>query len=987
MTTNKQEDFNSIYHRLRNGDNDQPDEARISIFESLAERIILDLRPASVLVTGCGRGYLVRAMRAHGVDAWGIDISENSIRKALPESQPYCQVWSIFEPLPHSRYDLIICIDTIEHFPPEEAIRAVGNLCSHSEDILLSCIPTDFGDSTIVNAQPPVYWAALFNRFGFIHDIDFDASFITPWAIRFLKGQPLLEDRVAAYEYRIWQLSQEVELRRDLSVEYKNELAKREMDLEYWRLAPKRLQFELDEIRKSTSWQIMTRLQRLRERMIPIGSRREAGMRTAFRGIRVFRREGIIGFPVLVFQKLKGVLELKTSKLWHKFKLRLSTSTNTGAVFEIDSVVGRPRLEPHHPNVDIIICVHNALDDVQRCLVSLLEYTTQPYHLILVDDGSDKLTAQYLQDYANPHQALLIRSEEATGYPYAANRGMRLSSAEFLVLLNSDTILTPEWLDRLVACIQSDQRLGMVGPLSNTASWQSVPTIEENGDWASNPLPDGLSPTRMAQLIASRSAKLYVEMPFLNGFCLMIRRKLLDEVGLFDEENFGQAYGEEDDLVLRARKLGWKMALADDVYIYHAQSKSYSSDKRHELSEHALKILRDKHGERIISQGVSFCQQDPVLEGIRARAQVAYDRDQCLQKGKQYFGKRLLFILPINSPGGGTNVISTESLAMQQMGVKSFFFNLEANRQGFEKAYPDLSQATIYGEIADLELASQNYDAIIATFNSTVAWLKPLELKLSHPKLGYYVQGFEPWIYSQGSQGYKTALDSYTLIDDMILFTKTEWTRQQVRESVGRDSIVIGASVDIDLYCPRPRNSPSWPDGPLRIAAMVRPESPYREPNKTMQLLFNTARKYKGEVEIILFGTTYENPAFQQLPHDFPWKLYGVLKPEQVANLLSQADIFIDYSSHQAMGLTAMEAMACGCAVIVPQFGGVSSYAIHERNCLIVDTSTFENIWLGLQHLIDDEKLRKHLQRNAIHDICSYFPEQSALNILTSLFQ
>src|SRR4030042_1963565 len=280
----------------------------------------------------------------------------------------------------------------------------------------------------------------------------------------------------------------------------------------------------------------------------------------------------------------------------------------------------------------------------------------------------------------------------------------------------------------------------MVGPLSNTASWQSVPKIEDNGDWASNLLPDGISPARMAQLIASNSARHYMEMPLLNGFCLMIRRKLLDEIGLFDEENFGQGYGEEDDLVLRARKQGWKMALADDVYIYHAQSKSYSSDKRHALSERSGKILREKHGDSIISQSVRFCQQDLVLEGIRARAQVSIDRENYLNSGRQFKGKQILIILPVNTPGGGANVIRSESIALNKMGGSVTFFNLEANREGFVRSYPYFPFPTIFGKIEDLVTIALNFDAVVATFNLSVSWLEPLQSKDHHPIFGYYVQ-------------------------------------------------------------------------------------------------------------------------------------------------------------------------------------------------------------------------------------------------------
>ena len=76
-------------------------------------------------------------------------------------------------------------------------------------------------------------------------------------------------------------------------------------------------------------------------------------------------------------------------------------------------------------------------------------------------------------------------------------------------------------------------------------------------------------------------------MPFLNGFCLLIRRAVLEGVGLFDEANFGEGYGEENDYCLRARNAGWTLALADDTYIYHAQSRSYNPERRKNLSDRA----------------------------------------------------------------------------------------------------------------------------------------------------------------------------------------------------------------------------------------------------------------------------------------------------------------------------------------------------------------------------------------------------------------
>jgi GT2 family glycosyltransferase/SAM-dependent methyltransferase len=984
MTSYYQDNFNLIYHTMRWGDQAFPDDSTTGSIDRLAERIMLDLQPATVLDAGCGSGYLVRALRNRGVEAWGIDSSETSIGKMLPESQPYCRVGSILESLPQPHFDLVICIDVVEHLSPEEAIRAVENLCQHTDDILFSSFPLDSNDPPHVTFQPPEYWAAIFNRYGFIHDLEFDTSFIAPWAMRFLKAKLQSEDQISMFERKIWQLSQEAALRRELTVEYKNELARKEMELQYWK--PKHLQAELDAIRNSTSWRFITHLQHLRERIIPLGSRRESAMRKIFRGVQVLRREGILGFFALSFQKLYARLVISTSKRWHIYRLRHSTLSAAGQVGEISGLVDRPRLEVHSANVDIIICVHNALDDSRHCLESLLEHTTQPYKLILVDDGSGEPTAQYLGEFAALHNTVLLRSDQPTGYPSAANRGMHASSADFLVLLNSDTILTPDWLDRLIACIQTDDKIGVVGPLSNTASWQSVPKIEDNGDWASNPLPGGVSPADMAQLIASKSARLYMDMPLLNGFCLLIRRKLLDQVGLFDEASFSQGYGEEDDLILRARNQGWKMALADDAYIYHAQSKSYSTDQRLALSERAQKILRKKHGEKMLSQSVCYCREDLVLEGIRARAGVLFGRQQSIQAGLRRINGKLLFVLPTVNSSASVTALRSECLALQEMGVKVALFHPIQQADEYRIFFPELAPYTVIGNQKELLTHYDGFDAIVVTDPAIVAWLNPISAVENHPTLAYYVQNFGPLMNGKTGDQSQSVSEPLFLTPDMLLFTDTAWSQQMIKRTTGQESAVIGPCVDIDLFRPRPQKRLLWPLGPLTITAMLIVDSESNEPIRTIQLLKQACHKYRGEIEITLLCRSQDETACKDLITDFPNKWYGILSPDKRANLLSQTDIFIEMPSYQLNAQAIMEAMACGCAVIFPQDGAALSYALTDHNSMIVDTANFDNVWASLQRLIDDEKLRDRLRHNAIHDVCAFFPEQAALNMLYKLF-
>ena len=154
-----------------------------------------------------------------------------------------------------------------------------------------------------------------------------------------------------------------------------------------------------------------------------------------------------------------------------------------------------------------------------------------------------------------------------------------------------------------------------------------------------------------------------------------------------------------------------------------------------------------------------------------------------------------------------------------------------------------------------------------------------------------------------------------------------------------------------------------------------------------MEVFTQFYRTHGEAVEIVLFGSESSDPDFQALPQDFVWRNAGVLTQSQVSSLLNEADIFVDFSEYQAMGLTALEAMSCGVAVIVPANGGASSFAVHNENALIVDTSSQQLCLESLDRLTLDEKLRTRLQQQALVDACNYYPEKAAYNILAALFK
>jgi SAM-dependent methyltransferase len=187
-----------------------------AFFGSLADAIVADLRPQTVLDAGCGIGLLVECLRDRKVDAWGIDVSEYALGRVRSDLRPHCRAASVEDELDRV-YDLIVCIEVLEHLPPRGGDSAVGNFTRHADAVLFSSTPDDFREATHVNVQPTDYWVGLFARRGFYRDFDFDASFIAPQAVLFRRTDGTPYAAMRGYERNYWRAESELrELRAEV---------------------------------------------------------------------------------------------------------------------------------------------------------------------------------------------------------------------------------------------------------------------------------------------------------------------------------------------------------------------------------------------------------------------------------------------------------------------------------------------------------------------------------------------------------------------------------------------------------------------------------------------------------------------------------------------------------------------------------------------------------------------------------------------------
>lgn len=256
---------------------------------------------------------------------------------------------------------------------------------------------------------------------------------------------------------------------------------------------------------------------------------------------------------------------------------------------------------------DVIIPVYNAKEATQECIESVIKNTKfDGNKLIIINDASpDKEVLPMLKDFAKKHKFIeLIDNEKNLGFVGSVNCGMKKSQND-VILLNSDTIVTSNWLDKIVSCAYSESSIGTVTPLSNNATLVSVPEGLQR-----NEIPTNISIDEYSNLVEKIAYNENQYLPTAHGFCMFIKRRVLDLVGYFDEDAFGKGYGEENDFSFRCLDYGYKNVLCDNTIIFHKEKQSFSSRREELVNQHG-KILEDRYPMYTGRIGL-WCRQFPI---------------------------------------------------------------------------------------------------------------------------------------------------------------------------------------------------------------------------------------------------------------------------------------------------------------------------------------------------------------------------------------
>jgi GT2 family glycosyltransferase len=239
----------------------------------------------------------------------------------------------------------------------------------------------------------------------------------------------------------------------------------------------------------------------------------------------------------------------------------------------------------NRPQVSIIVLTFNALSFIKQCLASVKKYS-KDYELIVVDNGSDRPTVEWLKKQKGIN---LILNGINRGFAAGNNQGIKKSSGNYAVLLNSDAVVTKNWIARLIRPIKNDKMIGIVGPFSNHIHGKQKVSVSYSSL-------EGMHNFAGKFSRAGKTAR------HISGFCMLIKKEVISKIGLFDE-NFKIGNYEDVDYCLRAVKRGFKLRIAD-CFVHHFGSRSFIENinkiDRRIVFYKNLKLLQSKWPNQVV---------------------------------------------------------------------------------------------------------------------------------------------------------------------------------------------------------------------------------------------------------------------------------------------------------------------------------------------------------------------------------------------------
>ena len=509
----------------------------VEFFGRVADLIVKEIAPKTSLDAGCAMGILVESLYDRGVDASGFDISEYAISQVRNDIKERCTVRSILEPLDR-KFDLITCVEVLEHLAAKDAERAVENLCAATDDIIFSSTPIDFQEETHINVRPVEYWCELFARQGFFHDLTFDLADLAPWAMRFRRAKEPVHRLVREYERELWFLRNEANERNQTLLRQLEELNR----LRPGAAGSENLQQEAEALRKQLrvqeaelrDWRYSRagKIARVFRHVALAAAPPESARRKAIRALT----------PASQRRRVRGEREQRSlDEQYEQWRQEHEPSWA-----ELNRMRSKNRSWSSRPLVSIVMPVYNPHPSwVTDAIESVLAQVYENWELCICDDASpNSRVREVLSQYSALDSRIKVMTRETNGGISAASAdALSMATGEFVGFLDHDDVLRPHALHRVVDAMREHEE----GDLF----YSDEDLLQANGKFGRPAFKPDWSPNLLLSV---------------NYIChfTVIRRDVIEKAGGI---RLGFDGAQDHDLVLRCSEISRKVVhIADVLY-------------------------------------------------------------------------------------------------------------------------------------------------------------------------------------------------------------------------------------------------------------------------------------------------------------------------------------------------------------------------------------------------------------------------------------
>jgi GT2 family glycosyltransferase/glycosyltransferase involved in cell wall biosynthesis len=533
---------------------------------------------------------------------------------------------------------------------------------------------------------------------------------------------------------------------------------------------------------------------------------------------------------------------------------------------------------------DLIVPVYRRPDCVENLFEGLMKSRdwANVSSCIVVDDCGDTFTSSYLSQLPKRSEKItIIKNDQNVGFLRSVNTAYAQTNASFVVLVNSDIQVPENWLSRLLAPFEQDQKIALATPLATSGANLSV-ALRPGQSWI-----DG-------DKLISADKPSYPDACTGIGYLMAIRKAAIKTEKLFDEV-FQHGYGEDTDLHYRLVSAGWRSVVCDNVLVLHRGSASYLlDDQKSKIYEANRKIFFDRWGDLHKSCHERYLREKP-LERILTAA--GHTRKEQVDESID-----VLFVAPTNNRSiGGVRVIFEMAAFLAEHGVKAKIYCTEQTAPVCDHAHDYLMP--IFLE-KNLKRLVKSVKVIVGT-GIGVAGKASEFASFYGSKRWWLVQG--PECYFGDGRLYQTFIREVTSAEHVI--TVSSYLTKLVSD-FGCNSITT-LPLGPDQLVFYPRDVAREPHS-MAIHLIGTPDKGSR-----FAVSFAEAAKRRG-MNVHLFGS---NTLLNALPKDLgTW--HGKLDSDGLAKLFSRCEYYLDLSLMEGLGLLPLEAYLCGCKPVLTKKGG-----------------------------------------------------------------